>query len=274
MRERGWIRWTAPALLAGCAFWAFVFTNGVHLRENPRVVAADWMVAHAPHGSVLSVDEWDDGLPFTQHDIEAKGFTSVTFTPFDTEDPDDVRRLADDLDRVEYVVQTSDRVTGVIGRAPARYAPVLRYQRALEDGSLGFEQVATFATQPSLLGIDMDDSGSEEAFRAYDHPTVRIWRKTQEFSLERALEVLQPDRAAASIHVPLDKASANGLMLPGRTPMERRRRARPSTTSSGTACRSPRCGGSRGGSSPRSPRSAGAPGSCGRCLTAGSAWPR
>jgi hypothetical protein len=162
---------------------------------------------------VLSVDEWDDGLPFTPADEASKGFTSVMFTPFDTESPHDVRRLAEDLDQVDYVVQSSDRITGVIGRVPARYAPVLRYQQALEDGSLGFEPVATFSTRPSLLGVEIDDTGSEEAFRVYDHPTVRIWRKTTGFSLVRALEVLQSDRAAASVHVPLDEAPANGLLL-------------------------------------------------------------
>ncbi len=213
LRERGWIRWVAPALLAACVLWALAFTNGVYLREHPRITAAEWMVRNAPDGSVLSVDEWDDGLPFTPDDVAEKGFTSVVFTPFDTESPDDVRRLAADLDRVDYVVQSSDRVTGVIDRVPARYAPVLRYQRALEDGSLGFEPVATFATGPSLFGVGIDDTGSEEAFRVYDHPTVRIWHKSAAFSLVDALEVLQPDRAAASVHVPLDEAAANGLML-------------------------------------------------------------
>jgi YYY domain-containing protein len=171
------------------------------------------MVEHAADGSVLSVDEWDDGLPFTPAESASKGFTSVMFTPFDTESPHDVRRLADELDQVDYVVQSSDRITGAIGRVPARYAPVLRYQQALEDGSLGFESVATFSTRPSLFGVEVDDSGSEEAFRVYDHPTVRIWRKTAAFSLASALEVLQSDRAAASVHVPLDEAPANGLLL-------------------------------------------------------------
>ncbi|MEO6627793.1 MAG: DUF2298 domain-containing protein, partial [Aquihabitans sp.] len=204
---------TGVVLLVGSVLWGGAFVHGVYGREHPRLAAADWITAHAPVGSVLSVDEWDDGLPLTSPAAQAKAFTSVPLAPFGTQTPDDVRKLAASLDQVDYVVQTSDRITGTIGRVPGRYAPVLRYQRALEDGSLGFRAVAEFATRPALLGVEIADTGSEEAFRVYDHPTVRIWRKTPAFSLEHALVILQPDRANASVHVALDEAPANGLLL-------------------------------------------------------------
>ncbi|HMG44801.1 MAG TPA: DUF2298 domain-containing protein [Acidimicrobiales bacterium] len=206
-------RVVGSALLAAAVVWALAFVNGVETQEHPRLAASEWLVAHAPDGSTLSVQEWDDGLPVPSPEAAAKDFRSESLHPFGIETPDDVRALAASLDRIDYVVEASERVTGTVGRIPGRYAPVLRYYQGLDDGSLGFEPVATFETRPSLLGVRLDDTGSEEAFRVYDHPTVRIWRKTPEFSPERALTVLQPDRATAAVHVPLGDASANGLQL-------------------------------------------------------------
>ena len=269
MRERGWIRWVAPTLLAACVLWALAFTNGVHLREHPRLAAADWMVEHAADGSVLSVDEWDDGLPFTPADDASKGFTSVMFTPFDTESPDDVRRLVEELDQVDYVVQSSDRITGVIGRVPARYAPVLRYQQALEDGSLGFESVATFSTRPSLLGIEVDDTGSEEAFRVYDHPTVRIWRKTDAFSLAQRSggSPARPSGSRRYTCLWMRLRRTDCCCVRERPRTSACRRGRRSMRSSGTGCHWRPCGGWPGGSSPRSPPSVGPAGCSGRYPT-------
>ena len=126
--------------------------------------------------------------------------------------PDDARALVAALDRIDYVVETSDRVTGALPQVPARYATTLRYYDALRDGRLGFEHVASFRSGPSLFGLDLDDSASEESFRVYDHPPVDIWRKTDAFDVERALALIQPDRALADEDVPLKEAGANGLL--------------------------------------------------------------
>jgi YYY domain-containing protein len=206
-------RRVGAALVAGAGLWALAFVHGVPSAEHPRLAASEWLVEHAPAGATLSFQEWDDGLPVSSPAAAAKGFRRESLHPFAVETADDVRSLAAALGRIDYVVESSERVTGTVGRVPARYAPVLRYYRGLADGSLGFVPVATFSNRPSLFGLELDDTGSEEAFRIYDHPTVRIWRKTSGFSLERALAVLQPDRTAASVHVPLGEAAANGLLL-------------------------------------------------------------
>ena len=125
---------------------------------------------------MLSSSAWDDALPLAPETV-ARGITSLQLDPFALTTPDDARKLADQLVQLDYVVETSDRVTAAVARVPARYGTILRYYRGLDDGSLGFERVATFRTEPSLLGIGIDDRGSEEAFRVYDHPEVRIWRR-------------------------------------------------------------------------------------------------
>ncbi len=214
VRRRG--AWRVGGALVGIAalLWGVAFTHGVYGRTNTRLAAADWVAANVPDDSVISFQEWDDGLPLDAATTD-RGITTEKLTPFSLTTPDDARALVASLDRIDYVIETSDRVTGALPQVPGRYATTLRYYDALRDGRLGFEHVASFRSGPSLFGIDADDSGSEESFRVYDHPPVDIWRKTDDFSVERALEVIQPDRAAADEFIPLKQAGANGLLLQG-----------------------------------------------------------
>ncbi|MCB0961407.1 MAG: glycosyltransferase family 39 protein [Acidimicrobiales bacterium] len=212
LRRPGAPRAVGGVLVLATLLWPLAFVHGVYQRTQPRLAAAAWVEAHVPDGAAVSASAWDDALPLEAGTV-ARGVRTITLDPFALTTPDDARRLADQLDQLDYVVETSDRVTGAVARVPARYGTILRYYRGLDDGSLGFERVATFRTAPSLFGIELNDRGSEEAFRVYDHPEVRIWRKTDAFSLERALEVIQPDRARTDERVPLRQASANGLLL-------------------------------------------------------------
>lgn len=212
---RSWARRTGLVLVAATVLFGLAFANGVYGRQNTRLAASDWLVANVPDGATLSFQEWDDGLPVGSEAATAKGFRSESLAPFALVTPDDVRAFAASLDRIDYVVESSDRVSGAVAQVPARQAPVLRYYAALADGRLGFEEVASFTSGPRLFGIDLGDGGSEESFRVYDHPPVRIFRKTSAFSLERALAVLEPDRATVVEQVPLLRASGNGLMLRG-----------------------------------------------------------
>lgn len=211
VRRRGAWRIGGAVLGIAAVLWGVAFTHGVYGRTNTRLVAADWVAANVPDDAVLSVQEWDDGLPLDAATTE-RGITTEVLAPFALATPDDARALVAALDRIDYVVETSDRVTGALPQVPARYATTLRYYDALRDGRLGFEHVASFRSGPSLFGLDLDDSASEESFRVYDHPPVDIWRKTDAFDVERALALIQPDRALADEDVPLKEAGANGLL--------------------------------------------------------------
>ncbi|MCB0971687.1 MAG: hypothetical protein KDA97_09275, partial [Acidimicrobiales bacterium] len=210
-RRPGVGRAAGALAMAGCVLWAGAFVDGVYRRPHPRLAAAAWLAEEAPAGATMSTNLWDDALPLAVTD--RTDIATVELDPFGVADPDTARQLVAALDDVDYVVESSDRVTGSVGRVPARYGTLLRYHAALEDGTLGFEPAATFATGPRLAGIDLDDGGSEETFRVYDHPTVRIWRKTDAFSVERALAVVAPERARTDLPVPLTVAGANGLLL-------------------------------------------------------------
>jgi len=143
------------------------------------------------------------------------------------------------LNSADYVAITSNRIRESVKKLEREYPATIRYYELLESGELGFERVKTFKVHPTFLGISVDDSRAEESFTVYDHPEVRIYRKTDAWDPERALALLNeahPERAV------------NLLPRQGRTNSRRRpsnpagRSARCSTRTGGRA----RCRGSGG----------------------------
>jgi len=63
-----------------------------------------------------------------------------------------------------------------------RYPMTTEYYRLLFEEKLGFELAGRFTSFPTIFGIEFDDTGAEEAFSVYDHPEVRIYRKTADYS--------------------------------------------------------------------------------------------
>jgi hypothetical protein len=57
-------------------------------------------------------------------------------------------------------------------------------------GGLGFELVKECTSYPHLLGLEIKDSSAEESFWVYDHPPVRIYKKTKALSRDDCKEVL------------------------------------------------------------------------------------
>src|SRR5439155_14860988 len=133
--------------------------------------------------------------------------------PYVPDSPDKVNELIAGLDRADYIVESSNRLYDTIPRIPARYPNTVLYYQHLFDGSLGFAKVAEFHNYPRLFGIDIPDQSAEEAFSVYDHPKVTIWKKAAAFSVDGAIALLQPARAAAAINVPPGKSATNALLL-------------------------------------------------------------
>jgi len=109
------------------------------------------------------------------------------------------------LDQADYLVITSNRFYDSLTRVPMRWPMTGAYYDALFGGELGFELVREFESPPRLgpfwlrdQVIPSDDLPgwvnehweSEEAFSVYDHPIVLVYRKTADYTPERAAAVL------------------------------------------------------------------------------------
>lgn len=195
-------------VVAGLTFaWAAAFAL-IYVEPHTRIQTSEWIYRNIPAGRSISYEYWDDALPLDLAGRSHTAYRSVQMSWFDEDSPEKLRRALEWLDATEYIVLNSNRLSAPIPRLPARFPMAARYYRALSDGALGFAPAARFSTW-------MGDHG-EEAFSVFDHPVVRIFRKTPGYSHARAATLL----GAVEWHnvVTIDARSAGaaptGLMLP------------------------------------------------------------
>lgn len=184
------------ALVAiGTILWGWGFL-AIYRRPLTRITASRWIYANIPEGSVIANEHWDDPLPFS---IDGKmsfkpyglyygltdpntGQPTAQITNYDEDTPEKREKLIRWLDEADVLVLSSNRLWGSIPRLPMRYPMTTEYYRLLFEGKLGFELAGRFTSFPTIFGVEFDDTGAEEAFSVYDHPEVRIYRKTADYS--------------------------------------------------------------------------------------------
>ncbi len=191
-RLAGRLRWgtlITALVISGTMFSGVALTN-IFLQPHSRVVASEWIYENIPAGSAISSEYWDDALPILLPDYPSDSYVRVQFAPYDADTDAKLSEFIGQLHRVDYIILSSDRLIGSIPRMPDRYPMTTAYYEALVSGELGFELVADFQSPPELFGIELDDRGAEEALTVYDHPYVRIFEKTDEWSPHEAWYLL------------------------------------------------------------------------------------
>jgi YYY domain-containing protein len=202
----------APAVVILTAAWAFAFLH-VYRAPLTRIDASRWIYAHVPPGSRIMQESWDDGLPLGlggASDPSVYRFT--TFDPYPVDTREKVSGLVRRLDRADYVVLSSDRARKAIPRIRAQFPATTRYYRALDDGSLGFDLVSKFSSPPQLFGFRIPDDWAEESLSVYDHPVVRIYRKTPRYDDDRARALLMAARPERAVTLTPRQGDYNGLL--------------------------------------------------------------
>jgi YYY domain-containing protein len=178
-------RLAIPTALIASVAWSGAFES-IYAHENPRLAASRWIYASVPPGSTLGAEYWDDALPrglgfaFTGSSF---GFGSRMMDLYrDLPPPEASDALYDAIGHVDYIVQSSQRVESAMRADPWRYPVQERYFDLLENGSLGFARVGSFARMPSIGAVGFDDRRADESFINYDHPRVGIYQRVSPVS--------------------------------------------------------------------------------------------
>lgn len=177
-----------PRIAVACvllvtALWGIGFAS-IYARENPRLAVSEWMYANIPPDAVVSAESWDDPLPL-RLGPGSPSFETVWLDIYgDLPPAEKVDQLWESLQTVDYVVLSSDRVRGSVDNLPWRYAVQNEFYHRLDEGQLGYQLVYEAALQPELFGVRYDDSGADESFWVYDHPTVRIYQRVEPLTLD------------------------------------------------------------------------------------------
>ncbi|MGE3520889.1 MAG: DUF2298 domain-containing protein, partial [Vicinamibacterales bacterium] len=176
-------------VVAATMMWAVAFT-AIYRRPHSRVDASRWLYETIAPGTAIAVEPWDDRLPLRVGNRGAERFAYVELVQYQDETPAKLDALVGQLDVVQYIVLSSDRLSDSIPRMPMRYPLSSKYYRLLVSGELGFDRVAEFSSYPSLGPFHLPDHSAEESFSVYDHPRVRVFRKTHRWSAGRARQLL------------------------------------------------------------------------------------
>lgn len=206
--------------LAGTAFWAGAFQN-VYRSEHPRIQASRFIFEHIPAGAAITTEVWDDTLPYPVPGYTWGNYRIVELDLYETDSVAKVEKLVRGvpgtnrvgLDGADYVSISSNRVRDSVPRLERKYPATIRYYELLDSGELGFDLVATFQVWPSLFGWSIDDSGAEESFTVYDHPEVRIYRKSDRWDPDRAIALLGEAHPERAVDLLPRQGRTNGLRL-------------------------------------------------------------
>ncbi len=191
-------------------------------------------------GSTIANESWDEGLPLRIDGRDPFGglYRGLTMEVRWGDDENKRAMFLETLGSTDYIILPSQRSIWSISRLPLAYPMTMEYYRALFDGRLGFDLVATFdapirlgdlivsdvagavswGTPPRLPVFNRNPLAAEEAFSVYDHAPVWIFKKRANFSMARAREILgSVDLAQVVPQGPREasRVPANLLMLPG-----------------------------------------------------------
>ena len=171
-------------VFGGTLFQGLALLN-VYSQPNTRVQASLWMYHHLKPQSVLTYEQWDDALPiavgqntpseFVQFGYMNYGQATTGLDLYGDDTMTKAQLLARLLPQIDAITMPTDRLDKSIPRLPDRYPLTIHYYQLLFNGQLGFHRAAQFENHPHLFGITLDDSGADESYSVFDHPTARIF---------------------------------------------------------------------------------------------------
>lgn len=155
---------------------------------------------------------WDDALPLNIKKYDAQGgiYSPLNLELYEPDTPEKRENMIRILGESNYIVIPSNRAYDAMPRLPMRYPMSLKYYQALFDcncmgdalenkayglrppfkSPLGFELVAVFESPPTLGFISFPDQWADESFTVYDHPKVMVFKKAEDFSIEKVRALL------------------------------------------------------------------------------------
>lgn len=181
---------------------------------------------------------WDDGLPMNDYGYNAYGGlyqSGLNFEMYWDDNAEKLQRFETTLDQADYLFISSNRQWGTTVRVPARYPLTTEYYRDLlgcpagKDivwcyrtaeaasfkGSLGFDLVKVFQSDPNFGPLRINTQFAEEAFTVYDHPKVLIFQKRADYNSSKVHAQLEAIDLNKVVHITPRKVSSwKDMLLP------------------------------------------------------------
>jgi YYY domain-containing protein len=174
--------------------WALSFSQ-IYGPEHTMNQATRWMFDNIPNGASISNEQWDESLPtrITRQTADQKGWCdpdtlsqagfcqAVSMDIYgDQPNAEKAEYFVSQVKKTEYILIASNRLYATMSKLPWRYPVQIRFYELLFSGKLGYTNVKTFTSYPTipLLNWTINDDTADESFTVYDHPKVFIFKKT------------------------------------------------------------------------------------------------
>lgn len=177
-------------LLIGTLLWTIAFFS-IYLHSDIRITASNWIVKNFPQNSTIMIEGGN------MVDIPLAGnFNRIGFDFYNLEEDAQARsKIAIGLQQTDYFLVQSRRVFMNHQRLPKLFPKTANFYNALLKGKLGFEQIKEFNSYPMLqIGkwkAEFPDETAEETWSVFDHPVIRVFKKTQQLSSEQYEKFLE-----------------------------------------------------------------------------------
>ncbi len=188
------------------------FTN-IYSKEDSRIATGRWVGANVPHGTVIGLERGGFSVRSTISDYHHHHLLIETGSHFGTRGYLSCRAAARALGRrlmeVDYLIIAEENRSWQFQGAADQFPVVSAFYRDLISPALGFEIVSRFKQQPTLFGVVFEESKLEPSFTGYDHPTVLVLKKINEFTEKFAVWSNEVMRSNACADPEFENAAAS-----------------------------------------------------------------
>ena len=184
------LRVTGYGLVLINLIWAATFFS-IYLHSDVRLVATAWLNQNLPANSVILTESGN------MLEVPLEG--NLKKTAFDFYHLEENKELQAQLPKLlaqaEYFIIQSRRIFSNHQRLPAQFPKTANFYNLLFTGELGFEKIKGFNSFPKLeLGawsLELNDEVGEETWSVFDHPVIRIYKKTNFLTKEDYEKILE-----------------------------------------------------------------------------------
>lgn len=196
-----------------------LFINGIitlsflniYQQNHSRFQSSEWICQNISTNAILSNESWDDSLPLNSPSCINKSYLHQELALYDTDSPQKWKKITEQLEKIDYIILSSNRLWGSIPKFSERYSISSSFYKDLFENNTDFKLVKRIYSYPGFNlpflkkciligpsvypykttknklfeidnlcnspGIYFRDDSTEESFTVYDHPQILIFKK-------------------------------------------------------------------------------------------------
>ena len=163
--------------------WTAAFFS-IYAKTDVRITTSSWIEKNLQQNATILVEGGN------MIDVPLRGsFQKISLDFYNLENnPEDRQKVINSLSEADYFIIQSRRVFLNHQRLKNQFPKTAHFYDMLFNGRLGFGKIKQFSSYPKLsflgFGLELPDENAEETWSVFDHPVIRVFKKTKQLSKE------------------------------------------------------------------------------------------